>query len=119
VIFNQAGWYESVIATIFALGLLKISIALFLLRLGNSKWCSRSLWTLIALVSAYSIFALVSFIVRCLPVAGAWDTFIKSKCYSWEFFLGTALANTSKFGPCLSPVLRQFCLRPHILQHFR
>jgi hypothetical protein len=38
IAFSRAGWYESVIATIVALGLLKISIALFLLRLNNSKW---------------------------------------------------------------------------------
>lgn len=48
--FGQIGFFGSIISAIGALGLLKISIALFLLRLKNNniwKWYSRCLWALI------------------------------------------------------------------------
>ena len=45
--FDKIGFFQSMISALTALGLLKISIALFLLRLSKNKWYSRSLWALI------------------------------------------------------------------------
>lgn len=52
--FSHIGFFGSIISAIGALGLLKISIALFLLRLKNNnmwKWYSRCLWALIGKTS--------------------------------------------------------------------
>jgi hypothetical protein len=45
--YNQMNWLNSLFGTMGALGFLKISIALSLLRLSKSKWYSISLWGLI------------------------------------------------------------------------
>jgi hypothetical protein len=95
---NQAVFFQSLIAAIVAYALLKISIALFLLRLGkNNTWFRRTLWAVIAFIVVYTLFAFFSFTFRCSPVSGAWDTTINAKCYSWTFFVGTALTNTGKY----------------------
>lgn len=47
VIFQQAGFWQSVISANCALGLLKISIGFNLLRLSSSKWYSWALWATI------------------------------------------------------------------------
>lgn len=95
---NEAVYYQSLISAITAFGLLKVSIALFLLRIGkNSPWFSRTLWSLIVFVVAYTIFGFFTFAFRCSPVSGAWNTTIGAKCYSWTFFVGTALANTGEY----------------------
>jgi hypothetical protein len=46
-VFANIGFWQSIISAIGALGLLKISIAFFLLRLSKHKWYARSLWALI------------------------------------------------------------------------
>jgi hypothetical protein len=95
---NQAVYYQTIISAVIAFALLKVSIALFLLRLGkNNAWFRRTLWALIAFIVVYSLFAFFSFIFRCSPVSGAWNTTIDAKFYSWTFFVGTALANTGMF----------------------
>lgn len=50
-VFDQIAFTQSIISAIGALGLLKISIALFLLRLGKHNWYSCSLCTLIGMLS--------------------------------------------------------------------
>jgi predicted membrane metal-binding protein len=56
VAFDHIGFAQSVISAIGALGLLKISIALFLLRLSKNRWYTRSLWALIGMFCAYFSF---------------------------------------------------------------
>jgi hypothetical protein len=98
VAIDQAVYYQTIISAVTAFALLKVSIALFLLRLGkNNAWFRRTLWAAISFIVVYSLFAFSSFIFRCSPVSGAWDHTINAKCYSWTFFVGTALANTGKF----------------------
>lgn len=48
-IFNQIGFYQSLISAMTAIGLLKISIAFSLLRLSTNKWYAWSLWGLIGM----------------------------------------------------------------------
>jgi hypothetical protein len=45
--FDHVGFWQSIISAMGALGLLKISIAFFLLRLSNDRWYARTLWVLI------------------------------------------------------------------------
>ncbi|EUC43007.1 hypothetical protein COCMIDRAFT_101999 [Bipolaris oryzae ATCC 44560] len=94
--FTHIGFFGSIISAIGALGLLKISIALFLLRLKNNnmwKWYSRCLWALIALVTIYTIGAWLSFFLYCKPMEAMWTR--KGVCYSQKMFIAFALTNTA------------------------
>ena len=63
----------------------KISVALFLLRIGGlRRWLKVSLYaTIVLLVSSTSAFVVILF-VQCRPIAGNWNPMIKrtAKCLS-------------------------------------
>ncbi|EOA87874.1 uncharacterized protein SETTUDRAFT_27812 [Exserohilum turcica Et28A] len=95
--FTQIGFFGSIISAIGALGMLKISIALFLLRLKNNnlwKWYSRCLWGLLGLVVFYTIGAWLTFFLWCVPMEAAWTR--TGVCYSPKMFTAFALTNTGK-----------------------
>jgi hypothetical protein len=94
--FDHIAFWQSIISAIAALGLLKISIALFLLRLSNNKWYSRSLWALIGFVSFYSFGAWLTFFLRCQPMQGFWDRRYSASCYSVKLLVTFGLINTGK-----------------------
>ncbi|KAF2025180.1 hypothetical protein EK21DRAFT_46145, partial [Setomelanomma holmii] len=94
VIYDKIGFFQSIISAIGALGLLKISIALFLLRLSKNKWYSRSLWALIGFVLVYTVGAWLTFLLRCRPMAAFWDKSLGGTCYSVKLFVTVALANS-------------------------
>jgi hypothetical protein len=130
-VYAHIGFFQSIISAIGALGFLKISIGLFLLRLSKNKWYSRSLWALIGrprlptvhirfaralkveltqvtgFIVIYTIGAWLTFLLRCRPMSGMWDKTIKSECYPVSLFVAVALANSSKLphvtmlGDCL------------------
>jgi hypothetical protein len=94
--FDHIAFWQSIISAIAALGLLKISIALFLLRLSNNKWYSRSLWALIGFVSFYSFGAWLTFFLRCQPMEGYWDRRYSASCYDIQLLVTFGLINTGK-----------------------
>lgn len=94
--FDHIAFWQSIISAIAALGLLKISIALFLLRLSSNKWYSRSLWALIGFVSFYSFGAWLTFFLRCRPMEGFWDRRYSASCYSMQLLVTFGLINTGK-----------------------
>jgi hypothetical protein len=53
ITFEKISFFQAIISAIGALGLLKISIALFLLRLSKNKWYSRALWAIIGKLEGY------------------------------------------------------------------
>lgn len=78
------------------MALLKVSIALNLLRLSPSRWYIWSLWVSIAFVMAYCFMGSMTFFLFCKPMAGFWDPTIKGvKCYSIHLFITFALVNTA------------------------
>ena len=54
MVFQQAGFYQSIISATWALGFLKISIGFNLLRLSSSRWYSLCLWATIGMTCAFS-----------------------------------------------------------------
>lgn len=48
--FSKVGFWQSILAAATAMGLLKISIALNLLRLSPSRWYSWPLWASIGMI---------------------------------------------------------------------
>jgi hypothetical protein len=51
MVFNHAGFWQSVISANVGMGLLKISIAFHLLRLNPGRWYAMILWASIGMYS--------------------------------------------------------------------
>ncbi|KAH7083570.1 hypothetical protein FB567DRAFT_604586, partial [Paraphoma chrysanthemicola] len=95
VTFEKISFIQAIVSAIGALGMVKISIALFLLRLSKSKWYSCSLWTLIGFVVTYTVCAWLTFFLRCRPVASFWDHSLGGICYSMQLFKSVSMTNTA------------------------
>ncbi|KAB8219594.1 hypothetical protein BDV33DRAFT_231459 [Aspergillus novoparasiticus] len=93
---DEAAFWQVIICSAAGIALLKISIALNLLRFSPTRWYTMSLWTSIAFVAAYSFMAAMTFFLHCKPMQAHWDKGIKdAKCYSVHLFVVFALINTS------------------------
>ncbi|KAE8371429.1 hypothetical protein BDV26DRAFT_129857 [Aspergillus bertholletiae] len=93
---SEAAFWQVIICSAAGIALLKISIALNLLRFSPTRWYTMSLWTSIAFVAAYSFMGAMTFFLHCRPMQAHWDIRIKdAKCYSVRLFVIFALINTS------------------------
>ncbi|KAH0428414.1 integral membrane protein [Colletotrichum camelliae] len=90
----QLSFYLSNISGVAGRSLLKISIALSLLRFSRSRWYSRSLWALIVFVVLCGIFAWVTIALYCKPLAGYWDKSLEPECYDIKLFISFGLFYT-------------------------
>ena len=79
-----------------SLGLLKISIALNLLRLSKITWYFWTLWALIAFITIYSVAGAIPNILKCYPTRGIWETNIGAVCMSSQTYITYGLVNTGK-----------------------
>lgn len=93
---QHVGFWQSVISATCAMALLKISIALNLLRLGQSRWYAWSLWASIGFVSAYSFMGVMTFFLHCRPMEKHWDASVEGTCYPPALFVQFALINTCR-----------------------
>ena len=91
------------------IGLVKISVCLFVLRVidRTRKSLARFLWLLIAFITLSHLVQVILFIVQCRPMAAIWDKSIEGQCFSSHI---TYLAGYIGFGMSiprflLSPVL--------------
>ncbi|RGP66588.1 integral membrane [Fusarium longipes] len=96
-IFSKYSFIITVVPLLGGIGLLKISIALELIKYnGNSwQWYRISLWCMIGFVIAYTIEAWLSFILFCNPVSRQWDLSIEGSCYPVSTFIAFGLANSA------------------------
>ncbi|KAH6677025.1 hypothetical protein F5X68DRAFT_224209 [Plectosphaerella plurivora] len=86
----------SIINSSIGVALLKVSIALNLLRLSTNRWFAISLWCSIAFVSAYSFLGVMTFLLYCEPMDAYWNKTIPgAKCYSVQLFIAFALLNST------------------------
>lgn len=46
---------------------------------------------------AYTILALLTNILYCQPIEGAWDLSIKARCYSIDLVIDFALSNSCEY----------------------
>ena len=54
--------------------LVKLSVALFLLRIGGlRRWLRHSLFATIALLVSSTVATIVIIFIQCIPIAGIWD----------------------------------------------
>ncbi|KAK4244368.1 hypothetical protein C7999DRAFT_43950 [Corynascus novoguineensis] len=91
----EAQFYQSIVEASFAFGFLKISIALSLLRLSRGSWYNRILWALIGFTCFYTIFAFITFLTYCKPIAGQWNPALRPKCYSRVTYRNFGLFNAA------------------------
>lgn len=85
----------SIINSAMGIALLKVSIALNLLRLSTNRWFAVSLWCSIAFVSTYSFLGIMPFLLYCQPMDAYWNKSIPgAKCYSVQLFIAFALINS-------------------------
>ncbi|KAK4221612.1 hypothetical protein QBC38DRAFT_428846 [Podospora fimiseda] len=95
IVLVEAQFFQSVIEASFAFGFLKISIALSLLRLSRGKRYKWILWALIWFTCFYTIFAFITFMTFCDPIAGQWNPGVRPKCYSRVLYRNFGLFNAS------------------------
>ena len=66
--------FVSGLFTNFIICLVKLSVALFLLRIGGlRRWLRYSLFATIALLVSSTLATIVIIFVQCRPIAGIWD----------------------------------------------
>jgi hypothetical protein len=95
--FSRYSFIITVVPLLGGIGLLKIAIALELIKYnGNSwKWYKITLQCMIGFVIAYTIEAWLSFILFCNPVAKQWDRSLDGSCYPISMFIAFGLANSA------------------------
>ncbi|KAH6661951.1 hypothetical protein F5X68DRAFT_145206 [Plectosphaerella plurivora] len=96
--FEQITFWKTVVSDGFALGFLRISMALSLLRLKSDlNWYRWSLFSLIGFVVAYSIQAIVWLFVYCTPFSGWWEfqwmNPFDPRCHSFTLFVNLVYWN--------------------------
>jgi hypothetical protein len=96
--FNIWDFVQTIVAHAVAFTFVKISIAVSLLRLSQSRVFQWVIWPIIAVFLASLIVAFFAFFMRCIPLRAVFDTDIEGNCYPVEQFVQMALANT---GGCL------------------
>ncbi|KAJ4004266.1 hypothetical protein NW752_011880 [Fusarium irregulare] len=79
-------FYISQIFYKLTMNLAKISMLLFYLRIFVHRWFRRCCFTLIGLVTCYTIAAVTLSILQCNPIIGAWDKSMNPTCIDLEKF---------------------------------
>ncbi|KAL4724536.1 hypothetical protein ACLX1H_007977 [Fusarium chlamydosporum] len=95
--FSKYSFIITVVPLLGGIGLLKIAIALELIKYnGNSwRWYKITLRCMIGFVIAYTFEAWLSFILFCNPVARQWDRSLEGSCYPVSMFVAFGLANSA------------------------
>ncbi|KFA75724.1 hypothetical protein S40288_04969 [Stachybotrys chartarum IBT 40288] len=98
--FEQITFWKAVISDGVALGLLRVSMALTLLRLKSDLvWYKWSLYAVIGFVIAYSIQAVAWLFVYCTPYSGWWEfqwmNPFDPRCHDFNLFLNLTYWNIS------------------------
>ncbi|TQN73581.1 hypothetical protein CSHISOI_01878, partial [Colletotrichum shisoi] len=100
MVFQKVGFWQSIISAGLAFMWLKISIAIYLLRLSKNmkhKWYKWALWVMIGVTSIYCIGGTLPFFLRCRPMEGYWDKTIKPTptCMDIKMFIDFSIVNTA------------------------
>lgn len=98
--FEHISFWKTVLSDGVALGLLRISMAISLLRLNRElKWYRWSLYAIIGFVIAYSIQAIAWLFVYCTPYSGWWEfqwmNPFDPRCHDFNVFVDLVYWNIS------------------------
>ena len=97
-LFHILGWADW-IQTFITLALMKISICLFLLRIGYTKQVARAMYALIIYITLFSAVSIFLFVGICRPLKAYWDVGVDGVCLSNHQVESVVLAQGSRFGP--------------------
>ena len=90
--------YIAEILGILGLFFVKLSVALFLLRIGGlQRWMRWGLIVTTAILACSTASIVVIFFVQCRPISGNWDPFInKTACISPQALVASGYASTGE-----------------------
>ncbi|KAB8070425.1 hypothetical protein BDV29DRAFT_160434 [Aspergillus leporis] len=79
----------------WAIGLVKVSIGLFLLRFAPRKGYKIFIWIVIVLMLLYTAICFLTLIFQCKDIRTIWDQSVKSQCFSPTQLLVLSYTNTA------------------------
>ncbi|KAE8351516.1 integral membrane family protein [Aspergillus coremiiformis] len=79
----------------WSIGLVKVSIGLFLLRFAPRKGYKIFIWAVIVLMLIYTTFCFLTFIFQCKDIRHAWDFSVKTTCFTPSQLLKLGYTNTA------------------------
>ncbi|KAJ5193983.1 hypothetical protein N7491_001314 [Penicillium cf. griseofulvum] len=80
---------------LWAIGLVKISIGLFLLRFAPRKGYRIFIWTIIVLMALYTTICFLTLIFECKDIRSNWDSSVKSECFTSKQLMALSYTNTA------------------------
>ncbi|GAM35592.1 hypothetical protein TCE0_017f04044 [Talaromyces pinophilus] len=80
---------------LWAIGLVKISIGLFLIRFAPNKGYKIFIWTVIGMMAIYTTICFFTLIFQCKDMASIWDSNVKSKCFTPTQLIELSYTNTA------------------------
>ena len=100
-LFQVLGWADW-IQTFITLALMKISICLFLLRIGYTSQVARAMYALITYITLFTAVSVFLFLGVCRPLRAYWDVGVDGVCLSKHQVKSIVLAQGSRFLPLSS-----------------
>jgi len=79
---------------LWAITTVKISIALFLLRIAPNKFYKKLLWGIIAFLIIYTAVCFVTIVLQCKNLAVLWDFGVKTTCWTATTLRGLGYTNS-------------------------
>lgn len=98
-ILDLAKWaLLSQIGISITLGLMKISVCLFVLRVVDKarKGIAKAIWLLIYFVALTHILQVIMYVVQCRPLTALWDIKVRGQCFSTHIVYTIAYLNYGK-----------------------
>lgn len=95
-VLDLAKWaLLSQIGVSITLGLMKISVCLFVLRVVDKarRGIAKALWFLIYFVALTHILQVIMYVIQCRPLAAVWDKKVKGRCFSTHIVYMIAYLN--------------------------
>lgn len=91
----------SQIGVSITLGLMKISVCLFVLRVVDKarKGIAKALWLLIYFVALTHILQVIMYVIQCRPLPALWNPTVKGQCFSMHIVYMVAYLNYGKIYP--------------------
>ena len=98
-VLDLAKWaLLSQIGISITLGLMKISVCLFVLRVVDKarKGIAKAIWLLIYFIALTHILQVIMYVVQCRPLAALWDIKVRGQCFSTHIVYTIAYLNYGK-----------------------
>jgi hypothetical protein len=81
---------------LWAITIVKISIALFLVRIAPNKFYKRLLWGIIAFLFVYTTVCFMTIMLQCKNLAILWDSSVKTTCWAASTLRGLSYTNAGQ-----------------------